>query len=245
MIHRRGGWGALRNSPVTFHLHSYVVPYSAYLYSNYICRLDIVCGGEISVGLTPPSHYLKPTHKGYSHLELCVAELCAFYQSLSYQKASFIGHLVEPGSTAAGLLSKLENPVLPGRLAVLIYLCATFNDLGYSRSRTQYYISRMEEKIASQALRLDASLVGLLWSLITDFDTLVLECPERTWMLSRLMYVAARLSAGARRQLGDQLLRFLRSDYRDNLLLDPEDVEAEIWRDIVSANVKGDRAGRV
>jgi hypothetical protein len=103
----------------------------------------------------------------------------------------------------------------------------------------------MEEKIASQALRLDASLVGLLWSLIADFDTLVLECPERTWMLSRLMYVAARLSAGVRRQLGNQLLRFLTSDRRDNLLLDPEDVEAEIWRDIVLANVKGDRAGRV
>ena len=211
-------------------------------YSNEVYRFDIVCAGEISLGLTPTSHYLENAHEAHSHLELCVAELCAFYRSLSYQQVSFIGHLVEPRSIVAGLLANLENSVLPERLAALIYLCATFNDLGYSPSRMQY-IGRLEEKLASQALRLEASLVGLVWSLIADFDSLILECPERTWLLSRLLYVAARLSADLRRKLGNQLLRFLTSDRRDNLLLDPEDVEAEIWRDIALVKVKEDRAG--
>lgn len=211
-------------------------------YSNEVCRFDIVCAGEISLGLTPTSHYLENAHEAHSYLELCVAELCAFYWSLSYQQVSFIGHLLEPGSTVAGLLANLENSVLPQRLAVLVYLCATFNDLGYSPSRMQY-IGRLEEKLASQVLRLEVSLVGLVWSLIADFDNLILECPERTWLLSRLMYVAARLSADLRRKLENQLLRFLTSDRRDNLLLDPEDVEAEIWRDIALVKVKEDRAG--
>jgi hypothetical protein len=192
-------------------------------YPNEVCRFDIICGGEISIGLTPPSRYLEITHDGYSHLELCVTELCAFYRSLSYQQASFITHLVEPGSIVAGLLAKLESSVLPERLAGLIYLCATFNGPGYAPSRMQY-ISRLEEKLASQALRLEASLAALLWSLIADFDSLILECPERTWLLSRLMYVAARLSADLRRKLENQFLRFLTSDRRDNFLLDPEDV---------------------
>jgi hypothetical protein len=211
-------------------------------YPNEVCRFDIICGGEISIGLTPPSRYLEITHDGYSHLELCVTELCAFYRSLSYQQASFITHLVEPGSIVAGLLAKLESSVLPERLAGLIYLCATFNGPGYAPRRMQY-ISRLEEKLASQVLRLEASLVGLLWSLIADFDSLILEYPERSWLLSRLMYVAARLSGDLRRKLENQFLRFLTSDRRDNFLLDPEDVEAEIWRDIALANVKDSTAG--
>src|ERR1700728_4724724 len=97
--------------------------------------------------LTLTSHYLENAHEARSHFELCVAELCAFYRSLSYQQVSLIGHLVESGSIVAGVLANLENSVLPERLAVLIYLCATFNDLGHSPGRMQY-ISRLEEKLA-------------------------------------------------------------------------------------------------
>jgi hypothetical protein len=210
--------------------------------SDVVCRFDIICAGEISLGLTPPSHYLESTHDCKSHLELCVGELCAFCRSLCYQQVSFIGHIVEPGSIVGSLLAKLGCSVLPERLAVLTYLCAAFNDLTDSPSRTQYIV-KLEQKLTAQALCLEASLVGVLWSLIIDFDDLILECPERTWLLSRLMYVAARLSANLRSRLENQLLRFLISDSRDQLLLESEDLEAEIWRDIALVKAKEDRAG--
>jgi hypothetical protein len=242
MIRQRGGWTTMRNCPVAFHLHWSVIYLLDLSTSNAVCRFDIVSAGEISLGLTPLSDYLESTHKGESHLELCVRELCAFYRSLSSQQVAFMANLAEPGSLVRNMLTKLESPFLPERLAVLIYLCAASNDLRHFLSRMEY-IDRLEKNLAAQSLCLEASLAGVLWSLITDFESLSLECPERTWLLSRMLYVAARLSADLRRRLENQLLKFLKSDRRDDLLLEPDDLEAEIWRDIALVRINEEEAG--
>jgi hypothetical protein len=242
MIQQRGGWTALRNSAVAFHLHWSVVPLLDLSTSNAVYRFDMVSAGELSLGLTPPSGYLESTHKGESHLELCVRELGAFYRSLSSQQGSFIASLVKPGSLVGSMLTKLESPFLPERLAVLIYLCTAFNELRYLPSRMQY-IDRLESNLAAQSIGLEASLAGVLWSLITDFENLSLECPERMWLLSRMLYVAARLSADLRRKLENQLLKFLMSGRRDDLELEPDDLEAEIWRDIALVRISVEEAG--
>lgn len=153
-----------------------------------------------------------------------------------------MGHLVKPEKLVGGILAKQENPVVTERSAVLIYLCAASDDLCNSPDRLQY-VDLLGKKLAAQAMGLDASPARVLWALITDFENFGLECPERTWLLSRMLHVAAKLSDDLRRKLDNQLLRFLVSDDRDDLILDPADFEANIWRDIALVNVNEEKAG--
>jgi len=152
-----------------------------------------------------------------------------------------MGHLVEPGTLVGSMLAKQENSVVTERSAVLIYLCAASDDLCHSPSRLQY-VDLLGKKLVAQAMGPDASLARVLWALIIDFENFGLECPERTWLLSRMLYVATKLSADLRRKLDNQLLRFLVSDDRDDLVLSPADFEAKVWRDIALVNVNEEKA---
>jgi hypothetical protein len=58
-----------------------------------------------------------------------------------------------------------------------------------------------------------------------------------------MLHVAAKLSDDLRRKLDNQLLRFLVSDDRDDLILEPADFEANIWRDIALVNVNEEKGG--
>ena len=241
MVSHRGGWTALRDSPVTFYINWSVVHLLNLSTSKPVRRFDIICAGDISRGMTPPSQHLNSIPEGKSHLELCILEFCALYRSLFYQQVSFMSHLVEPGSLIGSMLAQKETPVLPVRSAVLIYFCAASNDLCHSPSLAEY-VGTLEEKLTAQALTREASLVSVLWALITDFETLGLECPERTWLLSRMMYVGARLSADLRHRIEDRLLSFLVTDCRDDLSLPPERLEVEIWQDIAVLKANKARA---
>ena len=242
MVQQRGGWVAIKDCAATFYIHWSVIHRLDPSTSNAVCRFDIVCAGEISLGLTPLSRYLESSHHCASHLELYVCELCAFYRSLSRHQVSFMGHLVEPGTLVGSMLAKQENSVVTERSAVLIYLCAASDDLCHSPSRLQY-VDLLGKKLVAQAMGPDASLARVLWALIIDFENFGLECPERTWLLSRMLYVATKLSADLRRKLDNQLLRFLVSDDRDDLVLEPADFEAKVWRDIALVNVNEEKAG--
>jgi hypothetical protein len=242
MVQQRGGWTTIKDCAATFYIHWSVVHRLDLSTSNAVCRFDIVSAGEISLGLTPLSRYLESPHQCASYLELYVYELCAFYRSLSRHQLSFMSHLVEPGTLVGGILAKQENSVVNERSAVLIYLCAASDDLCNSPGRLQY-VTLLGKKLAAQAMDPDASPARVLWALITDFENFGLECPERTWLLSRMLHVAAKLSDDLRRKLDNQLLRFLVSDNRDDLVLEPADFEANIWRDIALINVSEEKAG--
>jgi hypothetical protein len=242
MVQQRGGWVAMKDCAVTFYIHWSVIHRLDPSTSNAVCRFDIVCAGEISLGLTPLSRYLESSHHCASHLELYVCELCAFYRSLSRHQLSFMGHLVEPGTLIGSMLAKREHSVVTERSAVLIYLCAASDDLCHSPSRLQY-VDLLRKKLVAQDMGPDASLARVLWVLMVDFENFGLECPERTWLLSRMLYVATKLSADLRRKLDNQLLRYLVSDDRDDLVLEPADFEAKIWRDIALVDVNEEKAG--
>ena len=59
-----------------------------------------------------------------------------------------------------------------------------------------------------------------------------------------MLYVATKLSDDLRRELNNQLLRFLVSDDRDDLVLEPADFEAKVWRDIALVHVNEEKAGQ-
>jgi hypothetical protein len=242
MIQQRGGWPAIKDCAATFYIHWSVVQRLNPSTSNAVYRFDIVSAGKISLGLTPLSRYLDSQHQCASYLELYVYELCAFYQSLSSHQISFMGRLVEPGTLVGRILAQQEHSVMAERSAVLIYLCAASDDLRHSPGRLQY-VEFLGKKLAAQDMGPDASLARVLWALIIDFENFGLECPERTWLLSRMLYVAAKLSDDLRRKLDNQLLRFLVSDARDDLVLKPADFEANIWRDIALVNVNEEKTG--
>ena len=64
--------------------------------------------------------------------------------------------------------------------AVLIYLSATLWDLCEctDEAAIELYFSRLHTSVLQQGLNRIASLQAVLWVLITDMDSFVLQCPE-------------------------------------------------------------------
>jgi hypothetical protein len=241
MISRRGGWSVFRNCTVTFHLNWCVLRHMLQILMVLIIlfRFDILCSGEISLGMTPLSYFPTGPKKGESCLRLYVQEFCAFFWSLIGQQISYMHPLVEPESLIGQMLSTNKEEVMVlQHSAVLIYLSATGIDLRHFPDRTNT-LNRLNGKVAAQAIGPEASLGGVLWALCVDFDTLRFECPERVFLLSRILYVFKHLQSELIHTIDKQMLLFMISDRRDEIILRAQTLESEIWSNIQLAQAEG------
>ncbi len=258
IIVRRGGFPELAHNPVvSFHLHLWVF----YCLSSeggadhFSSRYDLITAGEISIGLTPLSHYfttgksimdasylnISPNGASNAHdlSNMFICEFVGLYELLHRFSRSWDGESSVTARTIqlclyqtfpfnSAIFRELahgdKRPVF-ARLTILIHLSDLVLDL-HRKANRKSTLSAFEEMstfIQGQGLNETPCLWVLSWVLMVRRDTFQLQHPPRTWLTSRILWLAKRLSADFVKRVEEMLFHLLFPDA--SLFLDSPEME--------------------
>ena len=71
------------------------------------------------------------------------------------------------------------------------------------------HLTQLQTFIIQQRLPRAPDSSVLLWTLMTDPDTYSLSCPERVWLMSRILWVTKRLDSHFMARFHTTMLQFL------------------------------------
>ena len=199
MIETRGGWDQLAKRPVGWYLHWSVCPKLGTGLTMY--RFDILCSGELSWGLASPSDATQAYSIAHN-LEVDAGELCRMCASLSGHP---LGDVISLAQLWPALTTVLEEQ-RPGfqaptwitmQSAIKLYLFLTCLELRTER-QIRSHIRTLRQKVSEQKINAQISpsvpcAVGVLWILITDPVTLMLEDSGRLVAVTRILRAIKQL----------------------------------------------------
>lgn len=194
-----------------------LTPFSTHVFRGCLLLETTADGSRIR---TEIKHCSQP-----SFAYLAFLELIGFYQSVHSVNAAHnagissilstihvcLHRLFPAGSAIFKILLEPNTTPSPDLAAVLIYLNAIVWHL-YCSDDTAYvvrYFHRLYTFFSRQRVWRTPSLNPILWALMTDPDTLLLESPERMWLTAHLLNVLKDLSKELRRRIEVAFLRCL------------------------------------
>lgn len=217
---------------------------------------------DTSAGISPFSHFL--TYYLYSELQMrqsgnCLAtapkfagvaacELIGFYSAIydltNQQEPSTLAQVREWLLKVFPQQSLIYTIFSPTRSeseslalsAVLICLSTLVWDLcNFSgNAAIELYFNRLSMSILHQGLLSTLNRTVLLWTLMTDMDSLTLQCPERLWLISHCLSTFGQLSSDFVDQSQVALLEFLFGAGNPGpdryLSWKPEDLAQALWQ---------------
>ena len=122
--------------------------------------------------------------------------------------------------------------------AVLVYLCAVVWDLCNCAQdfAIELYFVRLSTFIQEQSLSKTPSRHVLLWTLMTDMDSFMTECPERCWLVSHCLWTMKRLRGTVANRVQEALREFLfeadNIEPYGGLSWKPDEMAQAVWQNL-------------
>ena len=226
-------------------------------------RYDIVNSGDISAGISPFSYFLNhylssglqthhPKHSSKTSgtfADVAAGELIGFcsaiYDLTNGKQSSILGRIRErfltifpPKSLVHAAFQPTHSESESNALsAVLVYLCAVVWDLCNcaQNDAIELYFDRLSTFMLQQGLYKTPSRHVLLWTLMTDMDSFMVECPERCWLVSHCLWTMKRLGGAFANRVQEALREFLfeadNTEPYGGLSWKPEEMAQAVWQD--------------